>query len=386
MFWTTGFSLFGVLAVATSLFVSATDAAQPGTHTPTYFIPSLVHNGTSQAQFTSTAAGVDAPKVQPINAASWDWWYFDVVSTDPTRLSSVVVVFFASLQSGFPLLPPSNPDSVTSAYISVSFPNGTIWSASSSADGANVEAIGDISSGAWLGSGFSWTGTAASGYLIRIDSPDIGVTGTIDFRPTIPAHYPCGSIAAGQTLEVGPGIGWANAIPDAASVVNLKISGTQLAFSGSGYHEKNWSNQVFTSLVGSWYWGHGRIGPYSIVWFDFLGPTGKEAVSAYVSKSDRIVAASCTLGSITVRPTGQNSTYPSVISIGNPSGYRIEVDLGKESGTLVADVEVLGNLVPVNPEYGRFLGNITGSLVAPGGEATTGLLGMALFEQFKFVE
>jgi hypothetical protein len=53
-----------------------------------------------------------------------------------------------------------------------------------------------------------------------------------------PAHYPCGPAVAGQNMEVGPHIGWANAIPDAASTVELTINGTKLAFAGTGYHDK----------------------------------------------------------------------------------------------------------------------------------------------------
>ncbi|KAJ7930558.1 hypothetical protein B0H13DRAFT_1702697 [Mycena leptocephala] len=293
-----------------------------------YNIPSVVQNGTSEAQFVSSATGLDAPKIQPINGSAFDWWYFDVVSADPTVLSSVVVTFFTSSQHAFPLLDPS--ESIVVARIWVSFPNGTLWSAASNGDGATVEADGDGSRGTWHGTGFSWTVTPASGYLIVVDAPDVGVTGTISFQPVAPAHYPCGPVVEGASLEVGPHIGWANAVPDAASSVNLSIGGTRLAFKGTGYHDKNWGDEVFTTHVASWYWGHGRIGDYSIVWFDFLDRTGTEFVSAYASKDNGIVAASCSLGSITVRPTGQNSTYPPVISTGNPSGYHISLDIGAD--------------------------------------------------------
>ncbi|KAJ6600362.1 hypothetical protein DFH09DRAFT_1128111 [Mycena vulgaris] len=345
-----------------------------------YEIPSAVQNGTSQAQFTSGATGLDAPKVQPINGSAFDWWYFDVVSTDPAILSSVVVTFFTSSQPAFPLLDPS--DSITVARIWVSFPNGTLWSAVSNGDGATVIATGDTSSGTWHGTGFSWVGTPASGYLIVIDAPEVGVTGTISFRSVAPAHYPCGPAEGGQTMEVGPNIGWANAVPDAASTVNLKVGDTRLAFKGTGYHDKNWSDQPFTTHVASWYWGHGRIGNFSIVWFDFLDLTGKEFVSAYASKDDTIIAASCTSGSIKVRPTGQNATYPPVISTPNPTGYHIDLDLGAD-GRLEVDVAVLAPLIGLNPEYARSVGTLSGSLVPVRGHATTGLTGMALFEQFK---
>ena len=141
---------------------------------------------------------------------------------------------------------------------------------------------------------------------------------------------------------------------------------------------------MFTSLVASWYWGHGRIGEYSIVWFDFLDPAGTEAVSAYIAKDNEVLIASCTLASISVRPIGQNATYPPLVGTGNPSGYHIEVDLGQD-GTLTADVEVLGSLIEVNPEYGRFVGKMTGEVVPLDGDVTTGLAGMALFEQFKLI-
>jgi hypothetical protein len=143
------------------------------------YIPSEPVNATSTAQFISSDTGLDAPKVSPINGSVFDWWYFDVVSTDPSDLSSVVVTFFTSTQPAFPLLDPA--DTVIVARIWVTFPNGTRWSAVSNGDGAMVTAEGDTSSGDWLGTGYSWTVLPASGYMINIDAPD--VTGTITFPP-----------------------------------------------------------------------------------------------------------------------------------------------------------------------------------------------------------
>ncbi|KAJ6617202.1 hypothetical protein B0H10DRAFT_1914609 [Mycena sp. CBHHK59/15] len=346
---------------------------------PVFNIPSTVQNGTSHAQFTSSSTGLDAPKVQPINGSAFDWWYFDVVSADPTNLASVVVTFFTSSQPAFPLLAPSS--FITVARIWVSFPNGTLFSAASDADGATVISDGDNSSGTWNGTGFSWM-NIPSGNFIVIDAPDLGVKGTISLQSIVPAHYPCAAAKAGQTMEVAPHVGWSNAIPDAVSEVNLSIGGTKLAFTGSGYHDKNWSDQVFTTHVASWYWGHGRLGPYSIVWFDFLDRTGTEFVSAYAARNGKIVAASCALGSITVRPTGPNATYPPVISSPNPTGYHIDLDLGSE-GMLTVNVNVLAPLIAPNPEYARSVGNLSGSVVPASPAAAQVLTGMALFEQFK---
>ncbi|KAJ7444999.1 hypothetical protein B0H11DRAFT_1620022, partial [Mycena galericulata] len=80
------------------------------------------------AQLTSSAVGLDAPKVSPINASSFDWWYFDVVSNEPASdLASVVIIFLTSAQSAFLTLSGvSAPDSVLSVIIWVTFPNGTL--------------------------------------------------------------------------------------------------------------------------------------------------------------------------------------------------------------------------------------------------------------------
>ncbi|KAJ6552970.1 hypothetical protein B0H19DRAFT_842716, partial [Mycena capillaripes] len=270
----------------------------------------------SEVDYTSSATGLDAPKVHPINASAIDWWYFDVVSTDPKSRASVVVVFGSGGVPGMALR----------VQATVSFPNGTLTSTDTSvpADSATVVAEGNGSSGDWHGSGFTWRYSALSGaYEISIDSLDLNMKGHIQFHPRAPAHYPCGPAVDGQNMKVGADIGWANVLPDAAATVDLVIGGTRLAFEGAGYHDKNWTPQPFGNSVGLWYWGHGRIGPYSVVWFDFLDLNGTEYGSAYVAKDDSILVASCDLSSIRVRPIGENATYPPGNDLGFPSGYHI---------------------------------------------------------------
>ncbi|KAJ7749630.1 hypothetical protein B0H16DRAFT_1461039 [Mycena metata] len=320
-----------------------------------FYIPSTLKNRTSYTVFESLASGLDGPKVQPINATTFDWWYFDVVSTNPADLSTAVVTFFSTPPGAFPLLTPSTD--ITVAVLWISFSNGTLWSTASYADGATVKVNGDYTDGTWDDSGLSWTSTE-SGYLIEIDAPDAGVTGTISFRTVAPSHYPCGPAEAGQNLELGPHIGWANAISDADSTVDLRIDGdTPVAFKGTGYHDKNWSDVVSGTHIASWYWGRGRLGPYSLVWWDVLSRTGVEFQ--------------------------RNSTYPPVLSTGNPSGYHVDLDLGG-NGKLELDLTVLAPLIALNPEYARFVGNMSGSIT--GGRKTERLIGMALFERFKLTE
>ncbi|KAJ7124610.1 hypothetical protein C8R43DRAFT_1147309 [Mycena crocata] len=334
--------------------------------TRVYNIPSAVSNTSSTALFTSTATCLDEPKISAVDASAFDWWYFDVVSTDPTSLASVVVVFYTTAPAAFPFFPPFPFESVTLAQISVSFPNGTQFSSIIPADGATVVSDGNASSGDWHGSGLKWTHHGDLVYSVSVDVPDLGIIGSIRFRSIVPAHYPCGPAVGGQDMQVAPHIGWANALPDAASTVELIVNGTKLAFSGAGYHDKNWSDQLFTANVASWYWGHGRVGPYSIVWFDYLALDGTEHVSAYAAQNGPILAASCDFTSIRVRPTGENATYPPVRRTGKPSGYHITLDL-VDAGTLEVDVLVTGTLVDDGfSEYTRSIGNMTGVVVPRG--------------------
>ncbi|KAK7055843.1 hypothetical protein R3P38DRAFT_1369637 [Favolaschia claudopus] len=361
--------------------------ASASQHRQVFEIPSAIQNETSIAQFTSTSTPLDAPKAHPINGSAFDWWYFDVVSSDPGSLASVVVTFFASSQPAFPLLHASN--NVLPVRLWVSFPNGTLAQAEAFASSATVSTEGDNSSGDWHGTGFKWT-KVSSTYTIEVDAPSVGIKGSIVFKSTAPAHLPCGAVVDGGTLQVGPHIGWANAVPDAASTVNLEINGTALVFEGSGYHDKNWSDQPFTTHVASWYWGHGRLGPFTLVWFDMLDLNGVEHVSAYLAKDNQIVTASCASQSISVRPTGANnaSFYPPVLSTPNPTGYHISLDLGNKT-RMEVDVNVLVNLNEFNPAYARVVGNMSARVVVPPGargKTQADLQGMALFEQFKLIK
>jgi hypothetical protein len=134
---------------------------------------------------------------------------------------------------------------------------------------------------------------------------------------------------------------------------------------------QNWADIPLASAVYSWYWGHGRLGPYSIVWFNLISAFGTTTSSSYVSKRGKWHSAQC--GNIIVRPTGQNDTYPPTPTSGAPSGFNMTIDLGYE-GILVA--EVVNDLRIVDlPFYRRNTGRITGSLCGKEYE------GAALYEE-----
>ena len=144
---------------------------------------------------------------------------------------------------------------------------------------------------------------------------------------------------------------------------------------------QNWGDQPFFDNVASWYFGHGRLGEYSIVWFDFLGLDGIEHVSAYAATNGRIITASCKAGSAKVRPIGVNDDYPPTVTSGDPDGFAVVFDL-EGGGMLNVNVTVINIIGEAATLYTRFAGSMIGSL--NGGKLIEG--GVALFEQFKLTE
>ncbi|KAI9719987.1 MAG: hypothetical protein M1812_003112 [Candelaria pacifica] len=345
----------------------------PG-HTIT--VPSTAVAGSTVAQFLSNESGLDGPKLSAINGAVFDWWYFDVVSYD--LKSSITLTFFTDTAAGFPFSIEPSKD-VTTVAISGTYPNGTLFAKQLNAAQAIITTIKDGSSGLWTGNDSSgWTGTPdLSRYVVKINAPAAGITGSFSLKSIAPAHYPCGPAKAGETMEVAPHIGWSNAVPDAEAYVDVVVDGEAFCFSGAGYHDKNWGDQPFFDSVSSWFWGHGRLGPYSIVWFDFLAPNGSEYRSAYASRNGKVLNTSCEAQSITVRPFGGNSTYPSTQSSGLPQGFEIVMDIGNE-GILKANVTARFVTLAAASLYTRWIGNLEGSV--NGGQL---LKGLAQYEEFK---
>ncbi len=141
---------------------------------------------------------------------------------------------------------------------------------------------------------------------------------------------------------------------------------------------QNWGTVPFAEVVASWYWGHARLGDYSIVWFDFLDLAGQESASAYAAKDGKLLTASCAANAVVVRPAGANYEYPPSDADGSPDGFSVVMDLGPE-GILRANVTVESVLAQGGNFYQRFAGSVVGSI--DGGEPITG--GVALFEEVK---
>ncbi|KAJ6151336.1 Hydroxyneurosporene synthase, partial [Penicillium chermesinum] len=365
-----------------------------------YSIPSEVQHGSSSARFNistpDTALSqhdlrmLDAPQVANITEAVFDWWYFDAVSeTNPKE--SIVVILFSSSANAFPWLD-KDLDSVLVAYLWASFGNGTVFAHYVPATLATVTGGDDTvhsSSGDWSSTGFSWTSRSRdlSQYEVRLESREMHVKGRVALSSPPAPHLPCGINSPVTTLEIFPHIGWAGIIPDATSTVEITVQGSPLTFQGRGYHDKNWSDRPFIESVQSWYWGHGRVGPYSIVWFDGIDTTNTPRTSSYVARDNVVLLGSCSTASLTVRPVGASNTtggrYPP--QAGDiPIGFALEFDLGNE-GILKVHASAEATLVNDGRYYFRWSGPLTGELL-PASDQKENLTGVAVFEQFALVE
>ena len=81
-------------------FLPAFAAALLGTtQAKIYHFPNEVISGEVLVRYISDDA-FDAPQVGPLNGSTYDWWYFDAVSS--TSIASVALVLYRSTPGGFP--------------------------------------------------------------------------------------------------------------------------------------------------------------------------------------------------------------------------------------------------------------------------------------------
>jgi hypothetical protein len=119
----------------------------------------------------------DGPKFDFINDTVYQWWYFDVVSSNLDSSITVEFQFGSELALGFGNL----PEILTYVTVDGKFPNGTLFNINAiPAENITINTVGQGSSGVWGGSGCTWTGTPdLSEYSLTMDAPEFGVQGTV---------------------------------------------------------------------------------------------------------------------------------------------------------------------------------------------------------------
>lgn len=178
--------VLGIYYLFLALAVSARQTNILESRGHTQIIPSTAFLGDVTANTISKHNNLDGPQLSAVNSSSYEWWYFDAVSTD--HLSAITIVFYTALASGFGFIPPS-PD-VTVIGIDFLFPNGTTGSFMLNATEAIITTVGQGSSACFKNSGAEWAGAPdLSSYLVEIKAPKSGVAGTFKLRSLAPAQY-----------------------------------------------------------------------------------------------------------------------------------------------------------------------------------------------------
>ncbi|KKK16023.1 hypothetical protein P175DRAFT_0464190, partial [Aspergillus ochraceoroseus IBT 24754] len=375
----------------------------------TLTLPPSISIGPVNADFSVPSldqSDLAAPKLDRVNASSFDWWYFDAIATDNPN-TTVAVAFVSAGPSGSPFpLPGSegngtgpgigvgNETAALFAHVWVTYPNGSSLVKSGIASQATVSGSGDSSMGLWSGGG-GWMGSE-EGYEVSLEMP--GVRGTISMDKITPPHSHCS--APGQfntSLELGP-LGWVSILPDAIASVDIDVhNGERLRFDGYGYHDKNWSNRPFAPSTKSLFRGHAHLGNYSVVWVSYVpaappsfSPSRShreldmdmdmdmdmetemdlqadpEILSVYIARDGETVSASCAANAVSYRAVREETE-------GGPvSGY--EVVLPGARLQVATDVEVS----QVGGRYVRWSGRARGEIL--GGQEEGG----AVFERFLY--
>ncbi|GME31463.1 uncharacterized protein LTHEOB_3012 [Neofusicoccum parvum] len=340
--------------VLTSCYASVAFALRP--YAENFIVPTEATNGSAEFSSTASYNGVDSVQIQKPNTTSYEWWYFDATAAD----ASAAVVF--QPVAGY------MTDQNLNLRLNFAYENGTFSEFILPREKLFVSTVGAASSGLSADGSYSWHGAPdLSEYIISMDIPELGISGDIRLQSIAPAHGPCGPAVIGETLEFNWDLYWVNAIPDAQASVNLQINGTTLAFQGPGYHDKNWAPFNFIPYLNQWYWGHGRAGDLSVVWFYHLDTADKVVASAYIARDNRILHSAC--AGVTVRPFGEGVEYPLPAGYNaTVEGYEIEIDagaLGNYSFTATAKKSIV---TPAG--YDRWIGILEGGLV--GGESSSG--------------
>jgi len=344
--------------------------------------------GKTSAEFVSDQLNFEAPHLSAVNGTSFQWWWFDVLTTS-TNVSALNIIFFSAADEAFPLT--QQPDNILSVWMSGFDAKGTQFAYSIPVTNASVAwgkqgglDIGQGVRGSFIGPDVNATFSAPDGlgsFDVAIDSPAYGVHADLHFTNTAIPHYACGTARAGEQLRVMPHIGWANAMPSASVTGTFSIgNGTEAVHftNALGYHDMNWSNRPIFESIDSWYWGHAKMGPYTLAWFDGIDFSGKEHVNGFVSvdgDEHGAIMLSCKVGDVIVRPQGQGAQYPPDSQHADFTSLHIE--LQTEDGLLVADVVPMGDNLIVPGLYQLNFGSIKGGL--EGGEVYEGI---AEFEEF----
>jgi hypothetical protein len=170
-------------------------------------------------------------------------------------------------------------------------------------------------------------------------------------------------------------------VPLGLATASFTVHGAPFTMAAAqGYHDKAFGPLPIDQVVRSWYAGHARLGPYSLVWIDAVLAGGAEQTTVYVGRGDAVLVAACgpaTAAVARVRPWGRapGSAFPPPDAASPPGGFVLEAET--RAGRFVANMTVRSVITQGGTLFERFLGPIVGGI-----EGQETVKGAAYFEQF----
>ncbi|WVQ64438.1 uncharacterized protein L199_002604 [Kwoniella botswanensis] len=324
-----------------------------------YLLPNSVIS-TVQVDTNVGCGAYDRPYIPSQNSTTYEWWYFDAVSADGR--SSVVLIPFSG-----PIVGTHHPQFL----LQIVTPEGEIFNQLVEYGPKSIMYVstkGDGSSGVIGDGDFIWVGKPDLGkYDLKVDLGRYNVSGTVTLISAADPFVLCDEIGPEASTSSFWFLNWINLMGDAVAVVDLQVGNERVAFIGNGYHDKNWGPVHFNQHIHHWYWGHGRAGDYSVVWYKMVTYFGTIKSGAWVSKDGRTVVSACVADdSVDVVPFGNNVTIPPnrPNNTDDIEGFNITINGEGREGDLYVFVFEANVWTPgYAGTYARWIGNFTGGKV-----------------------
>ncbi|KAL4954199.1 hypothetical protein BDW69DRAFT_143372 [Aspergillus filifer] len=321
------------------------------THPPTHTtIPAGQVSGTARADTIVGLSPFGGPHITVHNGSAYEWWYFDVVSHN---FSAAIVMQF---------YPAWFPDSNAILLNIVGVPNkDTVIRERIPAGALEISTVGDGSQGYVKDGAMTWFGApdlSVYNLTLDVDVEGVSIKGTVSMHATAPAHVECGLTKYGNLFTRSDVISWANAVPDAAAMVDLMVDGVGYSFEGSGYHDQNWGLRPFTDDLTQWYWGHFTAGRYSVVYGYYWDASLNISSSIYLADEGTPLVYGCRDGLVQVTARGPGISVP-VVELEDVEGWDVVIDDPVE-GRFSFFIENTITTVRGDPTVTRFVGRVTG--------------------------
>ena len=172
-----------------------------------------------------------------------------------------------------------------------------------------------------------------------------------------------------------PHLGWTNAVPDSSASASFTLanSSTPTFVEGSGYHDHNWGDIPFEEILSEWYWGRGRLGPWSFVFFQGSDAVGSPFANGYVAENGKILLSSCAVSSVLVTPVNGAGGDGDLLTL------NVNFSIDSET-TLNITITVQSVLSSTPGVYFRWTGSVSGEIQGQQHQQYHG--GLSILERF----